>query len=45
MYLDSDLKLRQQEMIVVLVCDGYDAIKKDFKEFAFKHKLFDEKIL
>ena len=34
MFMDPDLKLRQQEMVVVLVCDGYDNVTDSFKKFA-----------
>ena len=32
-------------MIVVLVCDGYDKIPKDMKEYMTKKKLFNELLL
>jgi len=45
MYLDPDLKLRQQEFVVVLVCDGYDNVTDSFKKFAKTHGFFDEQIM
>lgn len=45
MYMDDDLELRQQEFVVCLVCDGFDNIPQSFKDYAKKHKLFDERIL
>jgi len=32
-------------MIVCLVCDGFDKIPKDMKEYMLKYKLFDERIM
>ena len=45
MYMDDDLELRQQELVVVLVCDGFDNIAKSFKDYCRKYKLFDERVL
>ena len=45
MFMDPDLKLRQQEFVVVLVCDGYDNVTDSFKKFAKSHGFFDEQIL
>lgn len=45
MYLDPTINFRQQDMIVILVCDGYENIKEDWKKFARQKKFFDEEIL
>ena len=42
MFMDPDLKLRQQEFIVVLVCDGYERVEKSWKKYAKEHRFFDE---
>ena len=34
MYLDPAVKLRQEDMVVVCVCDGYDRITEKFKAYA-----------
>ena len=34
MYLDPDVKLRQDDMVVVCVCDGYEKITEKFKKYA-----------
>jgi len=43
--MDPDIKMRQQELVVVLVCDGYDKITDSFKKFAKENKFFDEELL
>jgi len=45
MYMDQDLRMRQQDFVVCVVCDGYDGIPASFKKFARKNKIFDERIL
>ena len=45
MYLDPTIKMRQQDLVVVLVCDGFDKIPQSFKKYAKKHQFFDEDIL
>ena len=45
MYLDENIKLRQEDLVVVLVCDGYDKIPDSFKEYAREHQFLDENIL
>lgn len=45
MYKDPDLKMRQQDLIVVCVCDGFDRIPESFKKFATDSKFFDEQLL
>ena len=37
MYMDDDIKMRQKDMVVVLVCDGYERIPESFKKYATKH--------
>lgn len=34
MYKDPDIKMRQHDLVVVCVCDGYDKIPESFKKFA-----------
>ena len=34
MFMDPDIKLKQQEFVVCLVCDGYDKVPETFKKFA-----------
>jgi hypothetical protein len=34
MYLDPAVKLRQEDMVVVCVCDGFDRITDKFKAYA-----------
>jgi len=45
MYMDKNLKMRQQDLLVCLVCDGYDAIKEDFKQYATEKGFFDVEYL
>jgi len=45
MYMDKSLNVRQKDLIVTLVCDGFDRVSQSFKDFAKKHQLFDERIL
>jgi hypothetical protein len=37
--------MRQEDLIVVLVCDGYDKLPESFKEYAREHQFLDETIL
>lgn len=34
MYLDPQIKMRQKDMIVVCVCDGFDKVPESFKKYA-----------
>ena len=34
MYMDPNVNLRQQDFVVVLVCDGYERIPESFKKYA-----------
>ena len=45
MYMDPDIKMRQQDLVVVCVCDGFDKIPDSFKKFAKEHSFLDEDIL
>ena len=45
MFMDKNVGMRQQDLVVVLVCDGYEKITEKFKEYATKHKFFDIKYL
>jgi hypothetical protein len=38
---DPILEFNKNDMIVFLICDGYDNIKDDFKAYMSKHHLFD----
>ena len=37
MYMDPDVKMRQKDMVVVLVCDGFDKVPESFKKYATEH--------
>jgi hypothetical protein len=37
MYMDENIKMRQEDLVVVLICDGYEKIPDDFKEYAREH--------
>jgi len=41
LYMDPDVKLQQQDMVVCCVCDGYEQIKQGFKDYAAKYGFFD----
>jgi len=45
MNMDPSIKLRQQDLIVVLVCDGYDKIPESFKKYATENQFFDIEVL
>lgn len=45
MQLDPTVNLKQAEVVVVLVCDGFEKIPESFKNFATEKGLFDENIL
>ena len=45
MTMDEHLNFKGQDMVVVLVCDGFDKIPKEMKAYMRRHKLFDERIL
>ena len=45
MYMDDEVALRQEDIMVVVVCDGYDQVPKSFRDYITKHQLFDEQIL
>ena len=45
MYMDKSVGMRQEDLVVVLVCDGYEKLTEKFKEFATKYKFFDIKYL
>lgn len=45
MFMDPDLRLKQQEFVVVLVCDGYDRVPETLKKLAKEKGWFDERIL
>ena len=41
MYMDEEIQMRQRDLVVVLVCDGYEKIPESFRKYAEKHKFFD----
>ena len=43
--MDKATKFTHTDMIVCLVCDGFDKIPKDMKEYMRKYKLFDERLM
>ena len=45
MAMDEKLGLSGQDMVVCLVCDGFDKIPEEMKAYMKKYKLFDERIL
>jgi len=45
MTMDDGLKFTGQDMVVCLVCDGFDKIPTEMKDYMRRHKLFDERIL
>ena len=45
MYMDEDLNLRQQDMVVVCVCDGFDKIPQSFRKYATRLGFLDEELL
>ena len=34
MHMDPSINMRQRDLIVVLICDGFDKIPESFKEYA-----------
>ena len=45
MIKDEHLRYQCRDMVVVLVCDGYEHIKSDMVEYLQKFELFTRKIL
>ena len=45
MYKDPDIKMRQHDLVVVCVVDGYDKIPESFKEYATNCNFFNIDIL
>ena len=45
MYSNDELHMRQTDMVVCVVVDGYDKLEDDFKKYARDHELLDERIL
>jgi len=45
MYKDPDIKMRQHDLVVVLVCDGFDNIPESFRKYATDHQFFDIDVL
>ena len=45
MYMDGSVKVRQKDMVVVCVCDGFDKIPQSFLDYATKNQFFDINVL
>lgn len=45
MFSDDELAMKRDDMVVVVVCDGYEKLDDDFKKWARQHKLMDERKL
>lgn len=45
LYHDPDVKLRQKDFIVYVICDGYDKIPEGFKQYMTNIGIYDEKRL
>ena len=41
MYSDKKIGMRQQDIVVVCVCDGFDKIPQSIKDYATKHKFLN----
>ena len=39
---DASLDFQERDIMVVLVCDGFDKLSKEFKEFAREKQFYDE---
>jgi len=42
---DSRINFGEEELIVIIICDGHEKIPESFKTFATEEELYDEKIL
>jgi hypothetical protein len=45
MHMDPDIKMRQEDLVVVLVADGYDKIPDSFKKYATENQFLDIDVL
>jgi cellulose synthase/poly-beta-1,6-N-acetylglucosamine synthase-like glycosyltransferase len=45
MSMDPDIQMQQEDLSVVLVCDGYDNMPETFKKYAREKKFLDETAL
>ena len=45
MYQDPKVNIRQNEVVVVCVCDGFDKIPESFKKYATEKKFLDIELL
>ena len=45
MRLDKSLNMKKEDFVVFLICDGYQAISQDFKDFAREKQFFDLDVL
>jgi len=45
MAMDPDIKMKQEDLVVVLVADGYDKIPDSFKKYATENQFLDIDVL
>ena len=45
MFKDPDVKMRQHDLVVVCVCDGFDKIPESFKKYATDNQFLDVDVL
>jgi len=45
MFMNEGMMLRQEDIVIVCVCDGFDKIPESFKKYATSCGFFDEQIL
>lgn len=45
MAMDPDVKMKQEDLVVVLVADGYDNIPDSFKKYATENQFLDIDVL
>ena len=42
---DPDVEFSASDMVIVVVCDGFEQITEEFKKYALKYKLMDQRVL
>ena len=45
MHMDPDIRMKQEDLIVVCVADGYDKIPESFKKYATDNQFLDVEVL
>ena len=45
MFSNDELAMKRDDMVVVVICDGYEKLDEGFKKWARTHKLMDERKL